>query len=86
MKETNMIISSFSRLCAAAAAATLVLAPAQAAVDAQKAAELRTALTPLGADKAGNKDGSIPAWTGGVATSTPAFVGSTGRRDRKSVV
>ena len=75
-----MTFTSLSFVFAAAAAATLVLAPAHAAVDAQKAAELRTALTPVGADKAGNKDGSIPAWTGGVAPSTPAFVGSTGRR------
>ena len=75
-----MTITPFSSLCAAAAAVTLILAPAHAAVDAQKAAELKTVLTPMGAEKAGNKDGSIPAWTGGVATGTPAFVGSGGRR------
>jgi len=27
--------------------------------------QLKTTLTPLGAEKAGNKDGTIPAWTGG---------------------
>jgi hypothetical protein len=36
-----------------------------AAVTADEAAKLKTELTPLGAEKAGNKDGSIPAWTGG---------------------
>ena len=77
---TNMTNTSFSYLCAAAVAVTLVLAPAHAAVDAQKAAELKASLTPLGAEKAGNKEGSIPAWTGGVATGTPAFVGNSGRR------
>ena len=75
-----MNIASIFSLCAAVGAAALVQAPAYAAVDAQKAAELKTVLTPLGAEKAGNKDGSIPAWTGGVASGTPAFVGSSGRR------
>ncbi len=38
---------------------------AHAGVTAQEAARLKTDLTPLGAERAGNKDGSIPAWTGG---------------------
>jgi hypothetical protein len=37
----------------------------------QQAAKLGNELTPLGAEKAGNADGSIPAWTGGI-TSAPA--------------
>lgn len=41
---------------------------AMAAVSAQEAAQLKTTLTPLGAEKAGNKDGTIPAWTGGYVT------------------
>lgn len=39
-----------------------------AAVTAQEAAQLKSTLTPLGAEKAGNKDGTIPAWTGGYVT------------------
>lgn len=35
-----------------------------AAVTAQEAAALKSTLTPLGAERAGNKDGTIPAWTG----------------------
>ncbi|RYG94224.1 MAG: DUF1329 domain-containing protein, partial [Alphaproteobacteria bacterium] len=35
---------------------------AMAAVSAQEAEQLGTRLTPLGAEKAGNADGSIPAW------------------------
>lgn len=50
------------------AAALLATAPAFAAVGADEAAKLKTELTPLGAEKAGNKDGSIPAWTGGWTT------------------
>ena len=35
-------------------------------VSAEEAAKLKSELTPLGAERAGNKDGSIPAWDGGV--------------------
>ena len=42
-----------------------------AAVSAEEAAKLKTELTPFGAEKAGNKDGSIPAWTGGYTTPIP---------------
>jgi hypothetical protein len=38
--------------------------PARAAVN---AGLLKTTLTPFGADRAGNADGTIPAWTGGMA-------------------
>ena len=34
----------------------------------QEAAKLGKELTPVGAEKAGNKDGTIPEWTGGVTT------------------
>lgn len=39
--------------------------PAVAAVSAEEAAQLKSTLTPLGGEKAGNKDGTIPAWDGG---------------------
>ena len=44
-------------------------APASASVSSQEAAELKTRLTPVGAERAGNADGTIPAWTGGTACS-----------------
>lgn len=55
----------------------LTLAPgaAWAAVTAQEAALLKTTLTPMGAEKAGNKDGAIPAWTGGLTTGPGAADG-----------
>lgn len=62
-----------------AACMALALAPAGAAVSADEAAKLKTELTPLGAEKAGNKDGSIPAWTGG-HTSPIAGDKAGGRR------
>ena len=54
-----------------AAALAAVFLPAHAAVPADEAAKLKSELTPLGAEKAGNKDGSIPAWTGGHTTPIP---------------
>lgn len=53
---------------AAAILALAVAYPALAGVTAEEAAKLKGELTPLGAEKAGNKDGTIPAWTGGYAT------------------
>ena len=39
-----------------------------AAVSEQEAAKLGTSLTPLGGEMAGNAAGTIPAWTGGMAS------------------
>lgn len=41
---------------------------AWSAVTAEEAGQLKSTLTPLGGEKAGNKDGTIPAWTGGYTT------------------
>ena len=41
---------------------------AQAAVSADEAKALGTSLTAIGAEKAANKDGTIPAYTGGMTT------------------
>lgn len=50
---------------------SLMLMAAQqtvAAVSADEAAKLKDELTPFGAERAGNADGTIPAWTGGLTT------------------
>ena len=47
-------------------------APTFAAVSASDAAKLGGELTPLGAEKAGNADGSIPAWDGGITSAAQA--------------
>ncbi|MEE9102368.1 MULTISPECIES: DUF1329 domain-containing protein [Pseudomonas] len=49
-----------------ALALSLLASQVMAAVSADEAAKLGTTLTPMGAEKAGNADGSIPAWTGGL--------------------
>ena len=42
-----------------------------AAITPQQAEQLKTTLTPMGAERAGNAAGTIPAWTGGI-TQAPA--------------
>ncbi|TRY30078.1 DUF1329 domain-containing protein [Aliiglaciecola sp. M165] len=54
-----------------AVALALSVSLAQAKVSEAEAAKLGNELTPLGGEKAGNADGSIPEWTGGI-TSAPA--------------
>jgi hypothetical protein len=54
---------------------------AAAAVSADEAAKLKTELTPFGAEKAGNKDGTIPAWDGGYTTPIPGFQNGGKRPD-----
>ncbi len=49
-----------------AAAALMLPSLALAAVSESEAARLGQDLTPVGAEKAGNADGSIPAWSGGM--------------------
>jgi len=51
----------------------LLAGQVMAAVSADQVARLGADLTPMGAEKAGNADGSIPAWTGGLATNAGAL-------------
>ena len=60
-------------LLASLALAIFSLNTAQAAVSESEAAQLGQDLTPLGAIKAGNADGTIPAWDGGITTPPAGF-------------
>jgi len=55
-----------------AAAGLLFASVAWGGVSPQEAARLGADLTPLGGEKAGNADGSIPAWTGGLKSAADA--------------
>ncbi|NQD80524.1 DUF1329 domain-containing protein, partial [Pseudomonas sp. CrR14] len=55
-----------------AMALSLLACSVMAAVSQDEAAKLGNTLTPLGAEKAGNADGSIPAWTGGLPVNAGA--------------
>ena len=62
--------------------ATLALTSiASAGVTAEAAGQLKSTLTPIGAEKAGNKEGTIPAWTGGYTTAIPGFKNGGRRGD-----
>ena len=70
------------RIHARAALLSLLITafPAHAKVSQQEADRLKTGdLTPVGAEKAANKDGSIPAWTGGLTQSPPCYKGEGSR-------
>ena len=66
-------------LLAAAMVSTVV--SLQAAVTAEEANTLKSTLNPLGGEKAGNKEGTIPAWAGGLTTATPGFTNGGRRPD-----
>ncbi len=70
----------FRRTLFAAAIASASIASALAAITAEEAKQLGTTLTPVGAEKAGNKDGTIPEWTGGYTTIPAGFVKGSGMR------
>ncbi|CAN7518340.1 DUF1329 domain-containing protein [Aquipseudomonas alcaligenes] len=61
MTTTKMLLGTL--------ALSITLHSAQAAVSPEQAAELGQRLTPIGAERAGNTDGSIPAWDGGLPTN-----------------
>ena len=67
-----------SVLCLFLGAVFLVAGPAWSKVPAEQAARLGQDLTPVGAERAGNDDGSIPEWTGGL-TGVPDHVAFDGQ-------
>lgn len=60
-------MNQYTRLFSLSLLSAALLAPAaNAAVSEDEAKRLGQDLTPIGAERAGNADGSIPAWTGGL--------------------
>lgn len=57
---------TFKTLCACTLALLLIVTLAHAKVTPEEAAKLKGELTPVGAIRAGNADGTIPEWTGGI--------------------
>ena len=62
-----------NRAAAAVAIAVGLMGPigAAAVTTTEQVARFDADLTPVGAERAGNADGSIPEWTGGLAKSEP---------------
>lgn len=74
MLKKNYLVGSVLAL-------SLASISAQAQVSENQASRLGQDLTPLGAEKAGNSAGTIPAWTGGLAKDANAYQPSTGYQD-----
>jgi hypothetical protein len=72
MKLLNKIIAAGLTLACAGTAL--------AALTPDEIKQLGTTLTPIGAEKAGNADGSIPAYTGGLTSSPKGYVKGAGLR------
>lgn len=64
-----------SSLLVAAIVLALGATDSLAAVSAEQAAALKSTLTPLGGEKAGNAAGTIPAWTGGITQAPAGYKG-----------
>jgi Protein of unknown function (DUF1329) len=71
---------NFTQVLVAGAALAMCASFAHAGVGADEAKQLGTTLTPVGAEKAGNSDGSIPAYAGGLTTPPPAYQAGSGIR------
>ncbi len=60
MKKVVLVVTLLALFLFTATLATAGVSP-------EEAARLKTTLTPFGAEKAGNADGTIPEWTGGLS-------------------
>jgi hypothetical protein len=76
-------MKNMTRVLASAVAVALLgaAAPALAKLSPAEIARLGADLTPVGAEKAGNKDGTIPAWTGGLCAPPAGWTPAQGYTD-----
>jgi len=76
-------MKSMNRFLASSVAAVLIgiAAPASAKLTDAEIARLGADLTPVGAEKAGNKDGTIPAWSGGLCAPPSGWSAAQGYVD-----
>ena len=68
------------RFCAGIFYAMALSSPVSAGVPAEVADRLGKDLTPMGSQKSGNKEGTIPEWTGGLQTPPPSVTYKVGDR------
>ena len=71
MNAINITTATTLRLGSALLLGCVLASPASAKIAVDQIARLGVDLTPLGGDRAGNADGTIPEWTGGI-TEPPA--------------
>jgi len=73
-------MNNFFKVVASVSLMVLQASSLHAEVSAGEAGKLGTSLTPVGAEKAGNADGTIPAYTGGLTTVPAGFNKASGVR------
>jgi hypothetical protein len=76
-------MTTMNKFLATAVAAALIgiASPASAKLSDAEIARLGADLTPVGAEKAGNADGTIPAWTGGLCAAPSGWKPEQGYTD-----
>ena len=81
MNAMNVTHFSAIRFGVAIVLGCILASPAAAGVSADQVARLGADLTPLGAERAGNADGTIPEWTGGITEPPAGYVVGEHHRD-----
>ena len=77
----NSTKSTALRFCAALIFGCVVATPALAEISDDQIARLGQDLTPLGGERAGNAEGTIPEWTGGIVTPPAGYSAGEHHRD-----
>ena len=81
MNAIDAMTATTLRLGAALLLGCAAAAPAAAQIAADQIARLGADLTPLGGERAGNAEGTIPAWTGGIVTPPAGYSVGEHHRD-----
>ena len=77
----NAMHAATLRFGAAIVLGSVLVSPATAGIGAEEIARLGRDLTPLGGERAGNAEGTIPEWTGGIGEPPPGYVLGEHHRD-----
>lgn len=81
MTAINTTKSTTIRFGAALVLGCALASPASAGLSADRIARLGADLTPLGGERAGNADGTIPEWTGGITEPPAGYAHGEHHRD-----
>ena len=77
----NSMNATMLRIGAALVLGCVLASPATAEISAEEIARLGDDLTPLGGERAGNADGTIPEWDGGITEPPAGYVVGEHHRD-----
>ena len=83
MDAINLTTATTLRLGSALLLGCVLASPASSEIAVDQIARLGVDLTPLGGDRAGNADGTIPEWTGGIIEPPAGY--KVGEHHRESV-